>query len=73
MQRRIEKRRFKMQTLMPYVFLFPFGLLFILFFIVPIGYAFYESVYRAQRSGLGLGSIQRAGQLYGRIERCELF
>ena len=40
----------------PYLFLLPFGILFILFFIVPIVYAVYESLFRSQRSGLGLGA-----------------
>lgn len=42
--------------LTPYLFLLPFGLLFLLFFIVPILYAIYESLFRSQRSGLGLGA-----------------
>ncbi len=37
------------------LFLAPFGVLFTLFFLVPIGYAVYESLYRTQVSGLGLG------------------
>lgn len=40
----------------PYLFILPFAVLFILFFLVPIIYAIYESLYRSQRSGLGLGS-----------------
>ncbi len=40
----------------PYLFILPFGVLFILFFLVPIIYAIYQSLYRSQRSGLGLGS-----------------
>jgi multiple sugar transport system permease protein len=38
----------------PYLFLLPFGLFFLLFFIVPIFYTLYESLYTQQRSGLGL-------------------
>lgn len=40
----------------PYLFTLPFGLLFLFFFIVPIFYAVYESLFRSQRSGLGLGA-----------------
>jgi len=43
------------RALTPYLFILPFGALFLLFFIVPIIYALYESLYRSQRSGLGLG------------------
>jgi multiple sugar transport system permease protein len=42
--------------LTPYLFILPFGVLFLLFFIVPIIYAIYQSLYRSERSGLGLGS-----------------
>ncbi len=38
----------------PYLFILPFGVLFTLFFIVPIAYAIYQSLFRSQRSGLGL-------------------
>jgi multiple sugar transport system permease protein len=44
------------RELTPYLFLLPFGLLFLLFFIAPILYAIYESLFRSQRSGLGLGA-----------------
>ena len=40
----------------PYLFLLPFVALFSLFFIVPIIYALYQSLFRSQRSGLGLGA-----------------
>jgi multiple sugar transport system permease protein len=39
----------------PVLFLAPFGLLFALFFLLPIGYAIYESFLKTQVSGLGLG------------------
>jgi multiple sugar transport system permease protein len=39
----------------PYLFLLPFGLFFVVFFVVPIIYALYQSLFRSQRSGLGLG------------------
>ena len=37
------------------MFLAPFGLLFTLFFLLPIGYAIYESLLKVHVSGLGLG------------------
>jgi multiple sugar transport system permease protein len=40
----------------PYLFILPFGLLFLCFFILPICYAVYQSLFRSQRSGLGLGA-----------------
>jgi len=42
----------------PYLFILPFGILFILFFIIPICYAFYQSLFSLQRSGLGLGGAE---------------
>ncbi len=47
---------FQRRKLTPYLFLLPFGLVFLLFFIAPIFYAIYESLFRSQRSGLGLGA-----------------
>ena len=44
------------RALTPYLFILPFGILFILFFIVPIIYAIYQSLFRSERSGLGLGA-----------------
>ncbi len=40
----------------PYLFLLPFVLLFILFYIVPIIYAIDQSLFQSKRSGLGLGA-----------------
>ena len=39
----------------PLMFIAPFGLLFAVFFILPIGYAIYESLMKVRVSGLGLG------------------
>lgn len=39
----------------PLLFLAPFGILFLLLFLVPIVYALYESLFEAHSSGLGLG------------------
>ena len=36
----------------------PFGALFAAFFVAPIGYAVYQSLFTSQRSGLGLGAAQ---------------
>jgi multiple sugar transport system permease protein len=47
---------FRTKTLAPYLFILPFGVLFTLFFILPILYAIDQSLYRSQRSGLGLGA-----------------
>lgn len=42
----------------PYLFILPFGILFVIFFLIPIGYAFYQSLFSLHRSGLGLGAAQ---------------
>jgi len=39
----------------PAMFLAPFGVLFALFFLLPVGYAIYESLLEVHVSGLGLG------------------
>jgi multiple sugar transport system permease protein len=44
------------RTVTPYLFVLPFGLLFLLLFVAPILYAIYQSLFRSQRSGLGLGA-----------------
>ena len=49
-------RFWRPRKLTPYLFFLPFGLVFLLFLIVPIFYAIYESLFRSQRSGLGLGA-----------------
>ncbi len=49
-------RFWRRRKLTPYLFFLPFGLLFLLFFIAPILFAIYESLFRSQRSGLGLGA-----------------
>jgi multiple sugar transport system permease protein len=49
-------RALRPRALAPYLFLLPFGVLFTLFFIVPIIYALYQSLFQSQRSGLGLGA-----------------
>ncbi|MGI5486326.1 carbohydrate ABC transporter permease [Microtetraspora malaysiensis] len=41
------------------IFLLPFGTLFVVFFVLPIGYAVNESLYKLKRSGLGFGTPER--------------
>ncbi|MFE3447862.1 carbohydrate ABC transporter permease [Nonomuraea sp. NPDC059194] len=41
------------------IFLLPFAVLFVVFFLVPIGYAINESFYQVKRSGLGFGTPER--------------
>ncbi len=40
----------------PYLFILPFGIALLVFFLCPIGYALYESLFRLKRSGLGLSA-----------------
>jgi multiple sugar transport system permease protein len=47
---------FRKRALTPYMFILPFAVLFVLFFIVPILYAIYQSLFRSERNGLGLGA-----------------
>jgi multiple sugar transport system permease protein len=49
-------RALRAQALAPYLFLLPFLVLFALFFVLPIIYAIQQSLYKSQRSGLGLGA-----------------
>ncbi len=49
-------RTLRPKALAPYLFLLPFVVLFTLFYIVPIIYAIYQSLFQSQRSGLGLGA-----------------
>lgn len=50
-------RRFS-RLLIPYLFVLPFLLLFAAFFVAPLLYAFSQSLYKEQRSGLGFGPPQ---------------
>jgi multiple sugar transport system permease protein len=49
------RRSISSRALVPYVLLTPFLTLFVCFFFAPLFYAFSQSFYRLQRSGLGLG------------------
>ena len=41
-----------------WLFLTPFGLLFVALMLAPIGYALYQSLFKVERSGLGLGAAK---------------
>jgi multiple sugar transport system permease protein len=45
------------RTLAPYLFILPFGVLFILFFLAPIVSAIYQSLFHFHRVGLGLSGV----------------
>src|SRR5438045_9112745 len=47
-------RTLRREALAPYLFILPFAVLFLLFFLVPIVYAIYQSLFRSERNGLGL-------------------
>jgi multiple sugar transport system permease protein len=49
------RRSVTSRALVPYVLLAPFLTLFVCFFFAPLFYAFSQSFYRLQRSGLGFG------------------
>lgn len=46
------------QLVIPYLFVLPFLILFAAFFVAPLLYAFQQSLYKEQRSGLGLAPPQ---------------
>ncbi len=48
-------KRFWRRVKIPLMFMAPFWIVFLAFFIIPICYAVYESLYKTVRSGLGLG------------------
>ena len=49
-------RALRAEAAAPYLFILPFAVLFTVFFIAPILYAIEQSLFRSQRSGLGLGA-----------------
>jgi len=51
--------RRRRRTAVPYVFLAPAVILFVLIFLLPIGYAVYLSLHKVRVSGLGLGRGSR--------------
>jgi multiple sugar transport system permease protein len=58
--RKASRRKTVRRGLAPYLFMLPFGLLFLLFYIGPILYAGYSSVFQMRRSGLGFGPAKLA-------------
>ena len=50
------RRNRQRRPLTPYLFALPFVLLFAIFFVAPLIYAFSQSLYKEQRSGLGLSA-----------------
>jgi multiple sugar transport system permease protein len=48
------RKRLQHRTFTPYLFMLPFSIFFLFFFIVPIGYTLVESLYVQHRSNLGL-------------------
>jgi multiple sugar transport system permease protein len=57
----------------PAKFLAPFGLLFTLFFLLPIGYAIYQSLLKVHVSGLGLGPGSTTTQFAGLANYTRVF
>ena len=57
-QPRRPRGRWQRPPLTPYLFALPFVLIFAVFFVAPLVYAFSQSLYRQKRSGLGLGAPQ---------------
>ena len=55
------------------MFLAPFGVLFVLFFLLPIGYAIYESLLKVHVSGLGLGPNSTATEFAGLSNYAKVF
>lgn len=50
------QRASRLRSLIPYLFLSPAIVLFLLSFVLPLGYAVWQSLFRLQRDGLGLGA-----------------
>lgn len=57
----------------PVMFLAPFGVLFALFFLLPIGYAVYESLLRVHVSGLGLAPSSTVTEFAGLANYAQAF
>jgi multiple sugar transport system permease protein len=57
----------------PVMFLAPFAVLFALFFLLPIGYAIYESFFKVHVSGLGLGPGSSATVFAGLANYTQVF
>jgi len=69
-------RRRPRRTLAPYAFLAPFLIPFVLFTLVPVGYAFWQSLHKTERTGGTFGRTQTvfAGfEQYGRVLQEDYF
>ncbi|MGV9454430.1 carbohydrate ABC transporter permease [Streptomyces sp. NPDC003635] len=69
-------RRRPRRTLAPYAFLAPFLIPFVLFTLVPVGYAFWQSLHKTERTGGTFGRTQSvfAGfEQYGRVLQQDYF
>jgi multiple sugar transport system permease protein len=53
-------------------FLLPFVLLYLFVFVLPIGYAVYQSLLKTERSGLGLGAAGKAETVFGGLDNYRL-
>lgn len=52
--------------LLPWLFLLPFGIPFVLFYLVPIGYAIYQSLFKIERTG---GIYGKATQVFAGLSQ----
>src|SRR6185437_8000254 len=52
---RIIRRGYLRRQVIPYLFVLPFLILFVAFFVAPLLYAFQQSLFKEHRSGLGFG------------------
>ncbi|MFF3348932.1 carbohydrate ABC transporter permease [Streptomyces sp. NPDC002779] len=69
-------RRRPRRTLIPYAFLAPFLIPFVLFTLVPVGYAFWQSLHKTERTGGTFGRTETvfAGfEQYGRVLQEDYF
>jgi multiple sugar transport system permease protein len=57
----------------PVMFLAPFGVLFVLLFLLPIGYAIYQSLLKVHVSGLGLGPSSTTTEFAGFSNYTQVF
>lgn len=55
---KVERRQtpFRRRKLIGYAFIAPFMLIFVVFQLIPVGYALWQSVHATSRSGLGIGA-----------------
>ena len=56
---KVERRQtpFRRRKLISYAFIAPFMLIFVVFQLIPVGYALWQSVHATSRSGLGIGAV----------------